>query len=239
MEKFEAVYAKLLIADNGTLGKFVFNGNYMFSQQGKDGSGNSSSDYENFNPDRPDSGNFQPNLYIDGLTGKIVASNAYVKGSYKEQAKLVTNSDSYFLEYGGGIISVNRSVDDLMGKNTHQHVSVGSGWIYNSGNPEKEWSSYTITNVSDTPLLITNYFSGCFRAFSYLNSLYYGVILPDKYSSVTLRRVRVPDDTPVDFDGLSNAGYVNEIALIQPGQNRVTTNVTWTVGKVNYNMIQL
>jgi hypothetical protein len=30
----------------------------MFSQQGKDGSGNSSSDYENFNPDRPDSGNF-------------------------------------------------------------------------------------------------------------------------------------------------------------------------------------
>lgn len=239
MEKFEAVYAKLLIADNGTLGKFVFNGNYMFSQQGKDGSGNSSSDYENFNPDRPDSGNFQPNLYIDGLTGKIVASNAYVKGSYKEQAKLVTNSDYYFLEYGGGIISVNRSVDDLMGKNTHQHVSVGSGWIYNSGNPEKEWSSYTITNVSDTPLLITNYFSGCFRAFSYLNSLYYGVILPDKYSSVTLRRVRVPDDTPVDFDGLSNAGYVNEIALIQPGQNRITTNVTWTVGKVNYNMIQL
>lgn len=239
MEKFEAVYAKLLIADNGTLGKFVFNGNYMFSQQGKDGSGNSSSDYENFNPDRPDSGNFQPNLYIDGLTGKIVASNAYVKGSYKEQAKLVTNSDYYFLEYGGGIISVNRSVDDLMGKNTHQHVSVGSGWIYNSGNPEKEWSSYTITNVSDTPLLITNYFSGCFRAFSYLNSLYYGVILPDKYSSVTLRRVRVPDDTPVDFDGLSNVGYVNEIALIQPGQNRVTTNVTWTVGKVNYNMIQL
>lgn len=239
MEKFEAVYTKLLIADNGTLGKFVFNGNYMFSQQGKDGSGNSSSDYENFNPDRPDSGNFQPNLYIDGLTGKIVASNAYVKGSYKEQAKLVTNSDSYFLEYGGGIISVNRSVDDLMGKNTHQHVSVGSGWIYNSGNPEKEWSSYTITNVSDTPLLITNYFSGCFRAFSCLNSLYYGVILPDKYSSVTLRRVRVPDDTPVDFDGLSNAGYVNEIALIQPGQNRVTTNVTWTVGKVNYNMIQL
>lgn len=239
MEKFEAVYAKLLIADNGTLGKFVFNGNYMFSQRGKDGSGNSSSDYENFNPDRPDSGNFQPNLYIDGLTGKIVASNAYVKGSYKEQAKLVTNSDYYFLEYGGGIISVNRSVDDLMGKNTHQHVSIGSGWIYNSGNPEKEWSSYTITNVSDTPLLITNYFSGCFRAFSYLNSLYYGVILPDKYSSVTLRRVRVPDDTPVDFDGLSNAGYVNEIALIQPGQNRVATNVTWTVGKVNYNMIQL
>ena len=239
MEKFEAVYAKLLIADNGTLGKFVFNGNYMFSQQGKDKSGNSSSDYENFNPNRPDSGDFQPNLYIDGLTGKIVASNAYVKGSYKEQAKLVTDSNYYLLEYGGGIVSVNRSVDDHMGKNTHQHVSVGSGWIYNTVNPEKEWSSYTITNVSNTPLLITNFFSGCFRAFTYLSNLYYGVILPDKYSSVTLRRVKVPENTPVDFDGISNAGYVDEIALIQPGQNRVTTNVTWTVGSVNYNMIQL
>jgi hypothetical protein len=93
-------------------------------------------------------------------------------------------------------------------------VSVGSGWIYNAGNPEKEWSSYTITNVSNTPLLITNFFSGCFRAFSHLSNLYYGVILPDKYSSVTLRRVKVPENTPVDFDGTSNAGYVDEIALI-------------------------
>jgi len=58
MEKFEAIYAKLLIADNGTLGKFVFNGNYMFSQEGVDKNGDSSNAYENFNPDRPDSGDF-------------------------------------------------------------------------------------------------------------------------------------------------------------------------------------
>ena len=48
MEKFEAIYAKLLIADNGTLGKFVFNGNYMFSQQGIDYLYNEVDNYEDF-----------------------------------------------------------------------------------------------------------------------------------------------------------------------------------------------
>lgn len=48
LEQFEAIYAKLLIADNGTLGKFVFSGNNMFSQQGVDEIGNIRNDYENF-----------------------------------------------------------------------------------------------------------------------------------------------------------------------------------------------
>ena len=48
MEKFEAIYTKLLIADNGTLGKFVFNGNYMFSQQGIDYLYNEVDNYEDF-----------------------------------------------------------------------------------------------------------------------------------------------------------------------------------------------
>ena len=51
MEKFEAVCAKLLIADNGTLGKFVFNGDYMFSQQGVDYLYNEVDNYEDFGND--------------------------------------------------------------------------------------------------------------------------------------------------------------------------------------------
>lgn len=240
MEKFEAVYAKLLIADNGTLGKFVFNGNYMFSQEGVNSDGDSSNNYEDFNPDSPDSGSFQPNFYVNGLTGKVVARNAYIKGAYKEQTKLVDNSSYSYVTLGGGNISVNRSVDDIMGKGTHQHISVGSGWIYDIASAEKQWSAYTVTNISDTPLLITNYFSGCFKAFCYLGDLYYGVILPSKYSSVTLTKIRVPNDTAVDFDGISNAGYVNELVLISPNQNRVTSTVdNWTVGSVTYKMLQL
>lgn len=240
MEQFDAVYAKLLIADNGTLGKFVFNGNYMFSQEGVNSDGDSSNNYEDFNPDSPDSGSFQPNFYVNGLTGKVVARNAYIKGAYKEQTKLVDNSSYFYVTLGGGNISVNRSVDDIMGKGTHQHISVGSGWIYDISSAEKQWSAYTVTNISDTPLLITNYFSGCFKAFCYLGDLYYGVILPSKYSSVTLTKIRVPNDTAVDFDGISNAGYVNELVLISPNQNRVVSIVdNWTVGSVTYKMLQL
>lgn len=51
MEKFEAIYTKLLIADNGTLGKFVFNGDYMFSQQGLDYLHNEVNNYEDFGND--------------------------------------------------------------------------------------------------------------------------------------------------------------------------------------------
>lgn len=49
MDDFEAVYTKLLIADNGTLGDFVFNKEYMFSKQGTDTLGQDSTDYQNFN----------------------------------------------------------------------------------------------------------------------------------------------------------------------------------------------
>lgn len=51
MEKFKAIYTKLLIADNGTLGKFVFNGDYMFSQQGVDYLHNEVNNYEDFGND--------------------------------------------------------------------------------------------------------------------------------------------------------------------------------------------
>lgn len=46
MEKFEAIYTKLLIANNGTIGSFVFNGDYMFSQQGVDYLYNEVDNYE-------------------------------------------------------------------------------------------------------------------------------------------------------------------------------------------------
>lgn len=48
MEKFNAIYTNILISDYGKLGKFVFYGDYMFSQEGVDRLGNSSSEYQKF-----------------------------------------------------------------------------------------------------------------------------------------------------------------------------------------------
>lgn len=53
LEAFEALYAKVGIIGNGLIGSAVFNGPYMFSQQGVDENGAVSTHYENFNPITP------------------------------------------------------------------------------------------------------------------------------------------------------------------------------------------
>ena len=71
-EWFEAVFAKVGIIANGLFGSAVFNGEYMFSQQGTTTiDGTVSGNYENFNPDDPfGSGNsFYPNICFNFKTG--------------------------------------------------------------------------------------------------------------------------------------------------------------------------
>lgn len=48
LEHYKAIYTELLIADGGKLGKFVFNGDYMYSQEGIDSLGRVSTDYQYF-----------------------------------------------------------------------------------------------------------------------------------------------------------------------------------------------
>lgn len=68
-EAFEAIYAKIGIITNGLIGSAVFNGDYMFSQQGTDANGNPSSNYKEFTggADSP----FKPNLLINFNTGDL------------------------------------------------------------------------------------------------------------------------------------------------------------------------
>ena len=67
-EGFEAVYTKIGIIANGLIGSAVFNGDYMFSQQGGGTTGN----FEDFNPDDPlnNSNKFIPNICINFNTGE-------------------------------------------------------------------------------------------------------------------------------------------------------------------------
>lgn len=72
-DAFEAVYAKIGIIANGLIGSAVFNGDYMFSQQGINSSGGSSTDYEKFNSNDPFniSNEFRPNICINYATGEV------------------------------------------------------------------------------------------------------------------------------------------------------------------------
>lgn len=69
LDAFEALYTKIGIIANGLIGSAVFNGNYMFSQQGIDASGQISIQYQNFDPEIPTGGEFTPNILFDFRTG--------------------------------------------------------------------------------------------------------------------------------------------------------------------------
>lgn len=78
IEKFDAVYAKIAMIDNGTIGSAVYSGDYMFSKQGKNSSGEDSSTYSDFKALSDDelygSGQtFKPNICMNFNTGKIWA----------------------------------------------------------------------------------------------------------------------------------------------------------------------
>ena len=221
MEKFEAIYTKLLIANNGTLGKFVFNGNYMFSQQGVDSSGSSTNAYENFNPSSPDSGSFSPNLYINGETGKMVATNATIKGSFEIATSLVEGDHSGFGFIGNNssIITLNLDPNETVGKGSYGHVSVAEGWLANVG--RTNWSEYTFVNVTGIEdntvkiVLITGSITGLPRGFVYNGQFYYGVALEKKFNAVKLIKIKVPT-TYIDFDGKSKALPVDELIQVCP-----------------------
>lgn len=69
LDAFEALYTKIGIIANGLIGSAVFNGNYMFSQQGIDASEQTSTQYQNFDPEIPTGGEFTPNILFNFRTG--------------------------------------------------------------------------------------------------------------------------------------------------------------------------
>lgn len=81
MEHFEALFAEVGVIANGLIGSAVFNGDYMFSQQGLDHDGNFSTHYEGFlthyssgatltNPWDSNAA-FTPNMCINFKTGQV------------------------------------------------------------------------------------------------------------------------------------------------------------------------
>lgn len=73
MHNFEAIYAKLAVIENGTIGALVYNGIYCFSQYGIDRTtGLETSDYQNFNANKLNNIDcvFVPNILFNFKTGE-------------------------------------------------------------------------------------------------------------------------------------------------------------------------
>lgn len=81
---FNAIFAKIGIIANGLIGSAVFNGDWMFSQQGIDSNNTFSQDYQNFDGD-PLNGAFRPNFAVNFKTGQSYQNNVIVRNDYKIQ----------------------------------------------------------------------------------------------------------------------------------------------------------
>ncbi|MCC8153597.1 MAG: hypothetical protein LIP01_04910 [Tannerellaceae bacterium] len=76
-ENYDAIYAKILMADFALVGGAVFHNNKMMSQKGS-----GSATYKDFKEDangKP-TGSFKPNLYINFITGYLEANDVNITG---------------------------------------------------------------------------------------------------------------------------------------------------------------
>lgn len=107
-DAFDAIYAKIGIIANGLVGSAVFNGDYMFSQQGINPSSSNATttDYENFDSTHIYDGTFTPNIMFNFATGAghlvagkikfdesgdVTLNNLYMTGYVQENYKVVTS----------------------------------------------------------------------------------------------------------------------------------------------------
>lgn len=105
---YDAIFAKIGIIANGLIGSAVFNGDYMFSQQGinPSASGASTMQYQLFDEDHIYDGSFTPNIMFNFKTGAghlaagkikfdssgdITTNNLYVDGYVQEAYKLINS----------------------------------------------------------------------------------------------------------------------------------------------------
>lgn len=97
-EGYEAIYTKIGIIANGLIGSAVFNGNYMFSQQGVDANGVTTTAYENFGTD-----NFTPNYQVNFATGDVTMNKGNISNQILYNYRFVdlSTNDGYLFTKSG------------------------------------------------------------------------------------------------------------------------------------------
>lgn len=124
VDKYNAVYTEIIMASLGLIGKAVFNGDFMYSQQGYtiDSNGNRvAQDYGNFGmPDFEDNSKFHPNVLIDFVKGILRCRKAIVEESTFDNCTVndtctITKVDATNGTIGGINIKSNRLYSDKDG----------------------------------------------------------------------------------------------------------------------------
>jgi hypothetical protein len=149
-EGYEAIYTKIGIIANGLIGSAVFNGDYMFSQQGVDANGVATTAYENFGTE-----NFTPNYQVNFATGDV----KMVKGEVSQQVlnkylfvdlrtdtnyiyQLDPSENTYIVITGSDLSDQNKCSINI-------HLP-----IYGEDTSTKYWGKIKIVNMSLNPIAV-------------------------------------------------------------------------------------
>ena len=152
-DAFDAIYAKIGIIANGLVGSAVFNGDYMFSQQGINPSSSNATttDYENFDSTHIYDGTFTPNIMFNFATGaghlaagkllfdeegNCTLNNLHIKGTIQETYKIVSGALDITPDYNNYIYTSAPSSD--------VYISGSQIFSKDANNPIK----FTIINMS-------------------------------------------------------------------------------------------
>lgn len=121
-ENFEVMFTKIFFTEFGKLGSWVFSGDYMLSQENEAGETN----YEEFTGEE---GSWQPRLYINAKTGRLVGGDVALKGSFVSENKQKGNTlklDSSKMVVTGPM-AVNPNTDEPMTESREDLIKMELG----------------------------------------------------------------------------------------------------------------
>lgn len=154
MESFEAIYSDIGLFNQALVGKWVFHGVYMFSQDGVDASGNPKK-YSDFTDPKEAiaNGTFKPNVLFNSVTGEMSGNNVTINNG-----SLTFDSNSFRME-SGGQRKVSIYNGELTVKTTMAKANSGSVTQSSSSStyiPTGSEGSYSLIFGASTEFLGTN-----------------------------------------------------------------------------------
>lgn len=170
-EGYEAIYTKIGIIANGLIGSAVFNGNYMFSQQGVDANGIATSSYENFGTE-----NFTPNYQVNFATGEVIMNKRTVNNQiiYNYQfLDLSVNDGDLFTKAGeNNYIIVSKAKHGNLTESNISKIYVGipADPTIADTNINKYYGKLKIVNITEDVIKVY------LNEESYTNHFYYSYI---------------------------------------------------------------
>lgn len=220
MEQYEAIYTKLLVAENGLIGESVYNGDYVFSKTGRLVSNNiiitNSTDYINFDSNIVDSifsggtvSSFTPNYLVDFKEGRAWFGNGKTtieKTGVIHTKDLVETIEDFALPYPSSENEIKwnkvKEVTSGLTKTTYyvKNISAFNSYLYDDN----------FSNCPPDPMVIHIYFPN--SVITRANVYYKGTIYLGN-TCASAKYICFPGQN-IKYNGITYSGTTNGIHVI-------------------------